>query len=799
LVICDVITSLSDIRRDYLLTVVRSTVVLFVSVASWACESAAGDVSTGDRIYKERCASCHGKQGEGTKTYGRPLVGDRSVGQLAKYIAESMPDDDPGTCAGDDAKQVAEFIHDAFYSKTAQARNQPARIELSRLTVRQYQNTVADLIGSFRGPMVWDGPKGLHGEYFKSQRMRRKEDRLIDRVDPTVEFDFGVNLPGDSKTVGHQFAVRWEGSVLAPDTGDYEFVVRTEHSARLWVNDLKKPLIDRWVKSGNDIEFRESIRLLGGRVYPIRLEFSKGKQGEKDGKKDPDPPPTKATVGLFWKPPGQFVEVIPQRFLTPGKSPEVMVLETAFPPDDRSVGYERGASISKAWDQATTDAALVVADYVKVHLGELAVTTDGASDREAKLRDFCRRFAERGFRRPLSEEQKSIFLDRQFKAAKNLDAAVTRVVLLVLKSPRFLYHEVSGGLDSNDVACRISYGLWDSLPDQGLRDAALAGRLVTREEIASQAERMVGDLRTRAKIREFLLQWLRVEKSAEVSKDPKVFPQFNPAVASDLRTSLELFLDDVVWSAPSDFRRLLLGDELYLNGRLARLYGAKLAGDAPFQKVKLEPGERAGLLTHPYLMAAFAYTASSSPIHRGVFLSRGVLGRTLPAPPAAVAPLAPDLHAGLTTRQRVSLQTSPKSCQTCHSMINPLGYTLEHFDAVGRFRQDEKGKPIDATGSYQTRSGETVTFKGARNLAKYLAGSDETHSAFVQQLFHYLVKQPIRAFGPDELSELRDSFVHHDFNIRKLMVESIAASALTPRQTPAKKMQVAAIPASSGH
>ena len=91
---------------------------------------------------------------------------------------------------------------------------------------------------------------------------------------------------------------------------------------------------------------------------------------------------------------------------------------------------------------------------------------------------------------------------------------------------------------------------------------------------------MVGDLRTRAKIREFLLQWLRVEKSAEVSKDPKVFPQFNPAVASDLRTSLELFLDDVVWSAPSDFRRLLLGDELYLNGRLARSYGADLPPDA---------------------------------------------------------------------------------------------------------------------------------------------------------------------------------------------------------------------------
>ena len=111
------------------------------------------------------------------------------------------------------------------------------------------------------------------------------------------------------------------------------------------------------------------------------------------------------------------------------------------------------------------------------------------------------------------------------------------------------------------------------------------------------------------------------------------------------------------------------------------------------------------MLTHPYLMASFAYTATSSPIHRGVFLSRSVLGRALRPPPEAVAPLAPDLHPDLTTRQRVTLQTKPESCQSCHGMINSLGFTLEHFDAVGRYRKEEKGQPIDATGTYETRAG----------------------------------------------------------------------------------------------
>ena len=117
--------------------------------------SAAVENQTGEQIYQQQCLSCHGKQGEGSprSTAIRSRAIGRS-GQLAKYIAKSMPDDDPGSCVGEDADKVAAYIYDAFYSKTAQARNKPARIELSRLTVRQYHNTVADLIGSFRGPTV---------------------------------------------------------------------------------------------------------------------------------------------------------------------------------------------------------------------------------------------------------------------------------------------------------------------------------------------------------------------------------------------------------------------------------------------------------------------------------------------------------------------------------------------------------------------------------------------------------------------------------------------------------------------
>jgi hypothetical protein len=455
------------------------------------------------------------------------------------------------------------------------------------------------------------------------------------------------------------------------------------------------------------------------------------------------------------------------------------VVQTPFPPDDRSVGYERGSAISKEWDSATTDAALEVADFVNRKLNDLAFTKDGASDREVRLKEFCTKFAERAFRRPLSDELRALYIDRQFQEASDQNIAVKRVVLAVLKSPRFLFQQVPA--QPNDpyvIAERISLGLWDSLPDQKLRDAAAQGKLATPDEVRSQVERMAKDARAEAKLREFFTQWLRLDHMTEISKDPKTIPDFNAEIATDLRTSLDLLIDEVLTSDGADFRQLLQADEVWLNGRLAKFYGVDLPDDAPFTKVVLDGGQRAGVLSHPLLMSGFAYTSTSSPIHRGVFIARSVLGRSLKAPPEAVSPLAPDLHADLNTRERITLQTKAEMCQGCHAMINPLGFAFERFDAAGRLRKEEKGRPVDVSGWYESRTGEEVKFSGVRQLADYLASSQETHDALATQLFHYLVKQPVMAYGPDELPMLRQRFAESQFNIRRLMVEIVASAAV---------------------
>jgi hypothetical protein len=159
------------------------------------------------------------------------------------------------------------------------------------------------------------------------------------------------------------------------------------------------------------------------------------------------------------------------------------------------------------------------------------------------------------------------------------------------------------------------------------------------------------------------------------------------------------------------------------------------------------------------------------------------LGVSLRPPPVAVAPIAADLHPDLSTRERVTLQTKPQECMTCHGIINPLGFTLERFDAIGRVRESDRGKPIDDSGRYQTREGETVEIAGPRSLAEMLAASEEVHASFAEQLFHHLVQQPVRAYGPETLDTLRQVFVEQEMNIHTLAVEVMAVSALVGRGT----------------
>ena len=183
-------------------------------------------------------------------------------------------------------------------------------------------------------------------------------------------------------------------------------------------------------------------------------------------------------------------------------------------------------------------------------------------------------------------------------------------------------------------------------------------------------------------------------------------------------------------------------------------------------------------------MSELAYQKTTSPIHRGVFLTRHTVGRVLRPPNAAFAPLSTNLHPGLTTRQRVELQTGDVNCQVCHLRINGLGFALENFDATGRYRERENDQPIDATGSYLNREGELTKFSGARELGDFLANSEDCQRSFVETAFEYFVKQPIGAFGTGRSEELTQSFREGGCNIKELIISIAEIAANDPLPSP---------------
>ena len=748
-----------------------------------ACAFAAPVEHPGRLLYQKLCSECHGDRGQGVEDeYDEPLTGEKSLEALARQIDRTMPEDDPDKTTAADSKLIAEYVYDAFYSPDAQARNNPPRKDLARLTIDQFRTSVMDLLGHFRMGPGFDRPigieQGLRATYRgvelpkpgekavdttpKKGIKAKRPNKTIEKVEPVISFHWAADSPDKSVLEAEQFQNRFEGSVVARETGLHEFVVNSENGFRLYVNDTSdgNALIDGWVSAGPQVrEEKKSIFLVGGRAYRLALEHFKFKEKS-------------ASIELWWKPPHGIKELIPAHALRTDRPRELTLVSTEFPADDSSGGYPRGTTISKGWDQAVTDAAITTAEHVIAKLDELAQTKAGAPDRSEKLRKFAQAFVEAAFRRPLSDDLKQLFIETQFKTAKIPETAVKRIVMLTLKSPQFLYPNLREGETSDDFdnATRLALTLWDSLPDKKLMQAATAGKLKTRDQIRAEAQRMITNSRTKAKLHGFFHHWLELERAEGTSKDPKIFPDFTPELLADLRESLFQFIDEVVWSEKSDYRELLQADYLLLNERLGKFYGHPVSGDE-YQRVGFDPKQRAGVVTHPYLLASLAYTKQSSPIHRGVFLTRNIVGMSLKPPQKAVVFEDSHFNPKLTMREKITELTRSGGCMTCHSMINPLGFSLENFDAVGRWRTKDNNKPVNPVSDFTTHEGQLVRLAGPRDIVNYVASNPAGHRAFIRHLFHHLVKQEPTAYGPATLDNLQKAFAANNCHIQKLMID----------------------------
>ncbi|MDG2224178.1 MAG: DUF1588 domain-containing protein [Rubripirellula sp.] len=749
-------------------------------------------IARGEAVFQKLCQNCHGAGGRGVEAhYPNSLTGDLTVKELAKLVIETMPEENPEGCVGVDAEAVASFMHERFYSEAAQVRNRPPRVVLSRLTAEQLRQSLADLYGSMGRPARVESRRGLQGRYYNGAR-RKDEEKKIDRVDPTLEFDFGDQGPGEGINA-KDFGIVWNGSLKIDRSGRYELILRSTCSCTMDFGADRRVLVNNHVQSAGRDEFRRVLYLTGGRAYPLEIEFFQRKRKT-------DQPPAK--ISLCWIPPGGQQEVIPESHLIPVEMPDSFALQAKLPPDDRSYGYERGTAVDRAWEESTTNAAI---EFSQIAIDELYPNylrrhRDDSDDNRGRLRGFLHDLIETAFRGPVDESIRSVYVDRQIDQAEDDGEAIKRVLLVMLKSPRFLYPALDVRRSSSRRAAnRLALILHDSLPaDDWLVKKAQQDQLETEAAIRNAAERMVEDYRVQAKSRDLVYQWFDMGDLGEIVKDGERYPDFDQALVSDLRTSFDAFIDEALWSDQSDFRQLLQADWMFTNNRIKAFYGdawKSLPGadaDSPNSRGGLnrsvhDSEVHVGLLTHPLLMSHLAYHETTSPIHRGVFLTRHVLGRVLRPPNEAFTPLNPELHPNLTTRQRVELQTGEVNCQVCHQTINSLGFAMENFDSVGRFRQQEHGQPIDARGGYRSRSGQAVAFDGGRELGDFLANSGEVQRSIVEATFEHFVKQPIAAYGEQLADQLTDSFRASNYSFRQLVVSiAVVVAQHSPAEVPAE-------------
>jgi hypothetical protein len=406
---------------------------------------------------------------------------------------------------------------------------------------------------------------------------------------------------------------------------------------------------------------------------------------------------------------------------------------------DSRLGPEYRFSAEAVAQRAVTEAAIY----------ERLVTCD--ADDAGCPDEFIASFGERAFRRPLSEAEVTRFrglFDLGAELGEGDDSfreGVQLVLEAMLQSPQFLYRtavsqgQVQNGrvlLDDWEMASRLSYFLFDSMPDATLFESARAGQLRTEEQIEGQVARLLGDARVTGKLVSFHEQLWQFGRYAKIAPDASTFRNLPGNFIDRLLSASDAFLSDVIEEG-GGLEELLTAPYAYADGPLAAIYGQQGSGDTQ-RRIDFEDGERKGFMMQLGFLASNSYAKKTDPIHRGLFVLRDILCRAIPDPPPGAATTPPPAATKpiVTTRDEVSLLTGQQYCPTCHGQINEPGFSFEGFDAIGRARETENGAPVDTTGAI-TLDGERIPFEHAGDLVEALAASDEARSCYVARMLEF--------------------------------------------------------------
>jgi hypothetical protein len=453
----------------------------------------------------------------------------------------------------------------------------------------------------------------------------------------------------------------------------------------------------------------------------------------------------------------------------------------SFPSETESLGFRNNADylgVSTLVAQAYVDAAEQFLDSIASNQAFLSCTPTTGAEMDC-ARTFIENFGKRVFRRPLAAEESTQYAAIFEKSLQAFDfsSAVRATAFAFLQSPKFLYRVEFGAAPSGsttrpspyEMANRLSYLFWQSMPDQELFDAAESNQLSTPAQIEAQARRMLQSTKA-ARLLEYFEEWLGTDTlPTSFSRDATLYPNLNPNLIPLLQQETRAFVTSVLARPEGNLSDLFTAPYTFANADLAKHYG--LTGPTGTEFVKVDAPGRAGVLTQGMMLARDKATRTSI-VRRGLKVRLDVLCQLVPAPPPDVnLTLDTTDNSKLTQRQRLEEHRVSPSCTGCHDLMDPVGVVFEGFDAVGRPRTvDEQGAAVDTASTIKYTKDADGTVSSPAQLGEKLANSEEVRACYVTKSFRFFYGRDTSPADACSLAQLATSFKGTAYSLSELLV-----------------------------
>ncbi len=785
-------TQLNMFRVSYLLPL-----VLLVSVAAADDPPAAGQPATEqaaaqagrDKSYREHvqpllakyCIDCHGgSEPESDLAFDTLAELAAAVGQKAAWLkareylrSELMPPKGEQQPAPDERKAIVAWIEAQFLGVDCTLARDPGRVTVRRLNRTEYNNTIRDLMGVDFHPAD-DFPADDVGYGFDHigdvlSMPPILLEKYLTAAEEVVERAIYVHTP--DKTPRQTFiAAKVEHSSGSPHGGKGCWGLSSTGEV---FTEVSFPTQGEYVlrgrafgdQAGNELP-KMAFRLDGKEVFVADVAAKAG---------DPATYETKVTV-------------------EPGKKRFALAFTNDFYDPKNPDPNQRDRNLAIEWLEVQGPLDARPAELPESHQKIIfCQPTDGNAGECA--RKILERFVTRAYRRPARPQEidrLAKFVEQAMAGGESFERGIQLAVEAVLISPHFLFRIESGRgggrrgdsgpvqpISEFQLATRLSYFLWSTMPDDELFREATAGTL--RKNVAAQVSRMLRDPKARALVDNFCTQWLEIRRLKEITPDAKRFPAFDDELREAMLTETKMFFASII-DEDRSVLDLIDADYTFLNERLAKHYGILRVTGPEFRRVPLADRDRGGVITQASVLTVTSNPTRTSPVKRGKWVLEQLLGAPVPPPPPGSGDLSEDEQVVLSgsVRQRTEQHRANPACASCHALMDPLGFGLENFDAVGAWRDRDGNFFVDA-------SGELVdgrTFKGPQELKAILkTKKDEFARCFTEKMLTYALGRGLEPYDKCTVDDMVAGVAKDGYKFSVLIQQIVASDPFQKRRT----------------